>query len=52
MISSLYEIHLKKDFPNLWKESDEVKLNLLLDYINGRKDIKNSKPLKHSQTFT
>ena len=39
MISSLYELYLKKDFPHLWKADDEVKIDLLMKYIATRKDL-------------
>ena len=43
MISSLYELYLKKDFPHLWKADDEVKIDLLMKYIATRKDLDTDK---------
>ena len=54
MISSLYELYLKKDFPQLWKADDEIKMDLLMKYIGSRKDLDTDKiavthpPEKHN----
>ena len=56
MISSLYELYLKKDFPQLWKADDEIKMDLLMKYIGSRKDLDTDKiavthpPEKHNNT--
>ena len=50
MITSLYEIYLKKDFPDLSKKDDETKLKLLLGYINERDDVDANKPVENITT--
>jgi hypothetical protein len=38
-MTTFFHLYLKKDFPELWKKDDDVKLEVLLSYINSRKDI-------------